>query len=139
MIIENALSRVFLGVHWIFDAFDFTQDSNGTAVPNLNNEQIGGVGLGLRIARDIFTFGSGLAPRMTPPNAAIPPIMTPNLNTPMPAVPKQPASVAGCVGPAMVQPAGARGAQDVYPPGSVEQGTGPTTSSGAWPSGISEK
>src|SRR5215216_5193998 len=26
MIIENALSRVLLGVHWIFDAFDFVED-----------------------------------------------------------------------------------------------------------------
>jgi hypothetical protein len=48
MIIENGTSRVFIGVHWVFDAFalkkkkpDFTQN-------------IGGVPLGLKIAEDIF-------------------------------------------------------------------------------------
>jgi len=141
MIIENAISRVFLGVHWIFDAFDFVEDANGKLVPNLNNEQIGGVGLGLRIARDIFSFGGGHAPRMTPSNAAVPPIITPNPNKPMPAVPKQPASVAGCVGSATtVQLPTAAGVQEVYPPGgSTQEETGQSTSAGAWPSGISEK
>lgn len=94
MIIENATSRVLLGVHWIFDAFDFT-NNNGTLVPNLTDEMIGGVGLGLRIARDVFAFGGGVAPKMTPAGVD-PPIPTPPPNSPMPTVPKQPGSVLGC-------------------------------------------
>lgn len=47
---ENGLSRVYLGVHWVFDAFD----DPGFAV------NIGGVPLGRSIAQDIFT--SGLKP-----------------------------------------------------------------------------
>ncbi len=106
MIIENATSRVLLGVHWIFDAFDFTEDKNGDLVPDLTNENIGGVGLGLRIARDIFAFGNGLAPKMTPNNAAVPPIITPAPNSPMPVRPRQPASIQGCANtfPAPAQP-----------------------------------
>jgi membrane-associated phospholipid phosphatase len=96
MILENAISRVLLGVHWIFDAFDFRKDNNGALVPDLANENIGGVGLGLRIARDVFAFGNGLAPKMTPNNAAVPPIITPVANSPMPTVAAQPASVGGC-------------------------------------------
>ncbi|HYI41576.1 MAG TPA: vanadium-dependent haloperoxidase [Allosphingosinicella sp.] len=65
MIIENATSRVLLGVHWIFDAFDFTANPSGDLVPNLGNENIGGVPLGLKIARDMFAFGNGVAPKMT--------------------------------------------------------------------------
>jgi hypothetical protein len=98
MIIENATSRVLLGVHWIFDAFDFAEDTNNNLVPDLTNENIGGVGLGLRIARDVHTAGGGLAPRMSPA-ALVPPIITPAPNSPMPARPTQPASVTGCVGP----------------------------------------
>ena len=52
MIVENGLSRVFLGVHWNFDAF--TYDANGD--PDLNRN-IGGVKLGMNIAQDIFTNG----------------------------------------------------------------------------------
>ncbi len=97
MIIENAESRIFLGVHWIFDAFDFIEDDEGNLVPDLNNENIGGVGLGLRIARDIFAHGSGIAPKMTlNTSAANPPITTPPPNSPMPTVPTQPASVGNC-------------------------------------------
>lgn len=111
MIIENAISRIFLGVHWIFDAFDFTEDDDGKLVPDLTDENIGGVGLGLRIARDIFAFGGGKAPKMTPNGAAVPPIITPPANSPMPSRPKQPASVAGCAGPlAFSAPAGAAAA-----------------------------
>lgn len=95
MIIENALSRVLLGVHWIFDAFDFTEE-DGVLVPNLTNENIGGVPLGLKIARNIFAFGNGVAPKMTPNNAAVPPIITPVAGSPMPARPRQPASVGNC-------------------------------------------
>lgn len=103
MIIENATSRVLLGVHWIFDAFDFTQAGGGALVPSLANEQIGGVGLGLRIARDIFAFGNGgQGPRMTPSNV-VPPIITPPGEQPggpvaLPTRPIQPASIQGCVG-----------------------------------------
>jgi len=95
MIIENAESRIFLGVHWIFDAFDFKED-DGKLIPDLSNEDIGGVPLGLRIARDIYASGGTLAPKMTPPGVAEPTITTPPAKSPMPAVPKQPASVEGC-------------------------------------------
>jgi len=108
MIIENATSRVFLGVHWIFDAFDFTEDVNGNLVPDLTNENIGGVPLGLRIARDIFAFGLGKAPKMTPVGTANPPITTPPPDSPMPALPKQPASVGGCAGAAQLTSSGAQ-------------------------------
>jgi len=52
MIKENGLSRVFLGVHWSFDAFD---DGDNTF-----SNPIGGVNLGLRIAENIWD--SGLTP-----------------------------------------------------------------------------
>jgi len=58
MIIENGLSRVYLGVHWVFDAFRV--DNNGA--PNLSN-CIGGVPLGLNIAEDIFQAGEGRGPK----------------------------------------------------------------------------
>lgn len=52
MIEENGRSRVYLGVHWVFDAF---------AVDNANNpdldQKIGGVRLGIDIAEDIFSTG----------------------------------------------------------------------------------
>jgi hypothetical protein len=53
MIEENARSRMFLGVHWVFDAFEVK--SNGD--PDLA-KYVGGVPLGLTIAKDIF--GSGM-------------------------------------------------------------------------------
>jgi membrane-associated phospholipid phosphatase len=145
MIIENAVSRVFLGVHWIFDAFDFVEDDDGRLTPDLTDENIGGVGLGLRIARDIFAFGNNRAPRMTPPGVAVPPIITPNPGSPMPAVPRQPATVAGCAGPATAptyQAATEGMVQDTYPPQSSEQdqdAPGQNSGQGAWPSGISPK
>ncbi|NJK67756.1 MAG: vanadium-dependent haloperoxidase [Microcoleus sp. CSU_2_2] len=49
MIVENGLSRVFLGVHWVFDAF--AVDSSDR--PDLSRN-IGGVPLGITIAEDIF-------------------------------------------------------------------------------------
>jgi hypothetical protein len=49
MIIENGLSRVYLGVHWSFDAFK--TDSTGNPVFDVG---VGGVDLGLKIAEDIF-------------------------------------------------------------------------------------
>ena len=51
MIIENGRSRVFLGVHWVFDAF---LDKNGD--PDLT-KNVGGVPLGLTIAENIFNTG----------------------------------------------------------------------------------
>lgn len=49
MIEENGRSRVYLGVHWIFDAF--AQKPNGKPDYSKN---IGGVPLGIKIAEDIF-------------------------------------------------------------------------------------
>jgi hypothetical protein len=52
MIVENGLSRVYLGVHWSFDAF--ATDKQGRLELDRN---IGGVRLGLDIAEDIFQRG----------------------------------------------------------------------------------
>jgi hypothetical protein len=57
MIEENGFSRVWLGVHWSFDAF--AVKANGTPDPSKN---VGGVPLGLKIAEDIFATGAGKAP-----------------------------------------------------------------------------
>jgi hypothetical protein len=53
MIEENGLSRVFLGVHWVFDAF-MRDPATGGMDPAQN---IGGVPLGLAIANDLATNG----------------------------------------------------------------------------------
>ncbi len=72
MIIENAESRIYLGVHWIFDAFAV---KNGK--PDLTRN-VGGVVLGLNIAENIFAAGGKKAPAMTPDTTATkPPIETP--------------------------------------------------------------
>lgn len=160
MIIENATSRVLLGVHWIFDAFDFTGGDNGPLSPSLNNERIGGVGLGLRIARDIFAHGNnGQGPRMTPSNVA-PPITTPPAGSPMPVRPAQPAEVGGCAGPAVASlqaqadtskssgKGAAKGSakKGAAKKGSAKKGAAKGSASEAagqeqeaWPSGISEQ
>jgi hypothetical protein len=52
MIIENGMSRIYLGVHWSYDAFAL--DVNGK--PNLS-VNIGGTPLGINIANDIFQTG----------------------------------------------------------------------------------
>jgi hypothetical protein len=56
MIIENGLSRAFLGVHWVFDAFAVDDSGN----PDLSRN-IGGVRLGLTIAEDIYNSGLNLS------------------------------------------------------------------------------
>ena len=58
MIVENGMSRVDLGVHWSFDAFALKDDGTGKMVPDLN-EEVGGVWLGIKIAKDIFNGGLG--------------------------------------------------------------------------------
>lgn len=62
MIEENGRSRVYLGVHWVFDAF--AVDNNGAMDLTQN---IGGVPLGLTIAENIFSTGmqkSSVLPRL---------------------------------------------------------------------------
>ena len=62
MIIENGMSRIFLGVHWSFDAFKIRPNDNINVARN-----IGGVPLRLKIAEDIFANGmkkSNVGPRM---------------------------------------------------------------------------
>lgn len=58
MIEENGRSRVFLGVHWVFDAF--ATKSNG-AIDLTQN--VGGVRLGLDIAESVFSAGGKKAPK----------------------------------------------------------------------------
>lgn len=57
MIEENGFSRVWLGVHWSYDAFAL----NANGKPDVTRN-FGGVPLGLKIAEDIFAAGSGKAP-----------------------------------------------------------------------------
>ncbi|MFN0053553.1 MAG: chloroperoxidase [Planctomycetales bacterium] len=57
MIVENGWSRIFLGVHWSFDAF--AVDSNGE--PDFSRN-VGGVPLGLNIAEDIYASGMVKSP-----------------------------------------------------------------------------
>lgn len=56
MIVENGLSRVYLGVHWVFDAF-MTDDGGNIDL----NQNVGGVPLGLTIAEDIYNNGLNLS------------------------------------------------------------------------------
>jgi hypothetical protein len=53
MIVQNGRSRVWLGVHWMFDAF--AVDNNGE--PDFT-QNIGGGRLGIEIAEDIFDKGT---------------------------------------------------------------------------------
>lgn len=52
MIEENGRSRVYLGVHWVFDAFAV----DNTGHPDFT-QNVGGVPLGLAIAEDIYSHG----------------------------------------------------------------------------------
>ena len=52
MIEENGLSRVYLGVHWVFDAFALGNND----IPDFG-QNVGGVPLGATIADDIFNTG----------------------------------------------------------------------------------
>jgi Vanadium chloroperoxidase N-terminal domain len=56
MIKENGLSRIWLGVHWSFDAFAVKADG---ITPDFT-KNIGGVPLGKNIANDIFNLGTGI-------------------------------------------------------------------------------
>jgi hypothetical protein len=55
MIIENGFSRVYLGVHWSFDAFAV----KATGAPDLS-KNIGGVPLGVNISTNIFGTGNSI-------------------------------------------------------------------------------
>lgn len=58
MIVENGESRVYLGVHWLFDAFVRKEEDNSLDL----GSNIGGVPLGLKIAKDIFETGMKKSP-----------------------------------------------------------------------------
>lgn len=80
MIIENGLSRVYLGVHWVFDAFAARNNGNPDFTQN-----VGGIPLGLNIAEDIFSQ-NGKAPQLS---TTTNPTVTP------PAI-TQPGTALGC-------------------------------------------
>lgn len=65
MIIENGRSRVFLGVHWVFDAFAVKGDGSPDITKKVNNLYVGGVPLGLQIAEDVWDHGGGKAPKLS--------------------------------------------------------------------------
>ena len=58
MIEENGRSRVYLGVHWVFDAFATKPNGSMDLAQN-----VGGVRLGLDIAENVFGAGSKKAPK----------------------------------------------------------------------------
>lgn len=68
MILENARSRILLGVHWVFDAFAVDEDGRPDLARTEEGRPIGGVPLGLKIADDIFD--SGLQPSPVGPRPA---------------------------------------------------------------------
>jgi hypothetical protein len=69
---DNAVSLVFLGVHWRFDGLDTTVKKPADILTDTSN--IGGVPLGRAIANDIFTNGmtrsSAARATITPVNLA---------------------------------------------------------------------
>lgn len=136
MIIENGLSRVFLGVHWVFDAFDFKLDGDELK-PDLDDEEIGGVGLGLRIARDIFQWGDGKGPRQAKEGAK-PPIETPAAG-PMPVAPTQPATEDNCADTKESDEEKGM-VQETFPQASSRRESSTQgTSQSAYPSGLSRR
>jgi vanadium chloroperoxidase len=66
MIEENGRSRVYLGVHWLFDAFAVKANGKPNYTKKVGGKYIGGVPLGLLTAEDIFNFGNGKAPQKSP-------------------------------------------------------------------------
>jgi vanadium chloroperoxidase len=67
MIEENGRSRVYLGVHWVFDAFAVKANDKLNLTQKVDGKFIGGVPLGLLVAEDIFKFGhNGKAPKKSP-------------------------------------------------------------------------
>lgn len=66
MIEENGLSRVYIGVHWIFDAFVVDDDgAPDLARKGADGNPYGGVPLGLQIAEDVFGHGGTRAPKLS--------------------------------------------------------------------------
>jgi Vanadium chloroperoxidase N-terminal domain len=61
MIIENGLSRVFLGVHWSFDAFGINDNGDMDL-----SKRMGGIPLGFDIAEDIFKAAGSSGPKRLP-------------------------------------------------------------------------
>jgi vanadium chloroperoxidase len=57
-ILENGLSRVFLGVHWSFDAFGISDNGELDL-----GKRMGGIPLGFDIAENIFKEAAGSGPR----------------------------------------------------------------------------
>ncbi|MGE3820977.1 MAG: hypothetical protein AB7I30_16315 [Isosphaeraceae bacterium] len=77
MIEENGRSRVYIGVHWVFDAFVVDDDGEpDLGRTDADGKPFGGVPLGLRIAEDIIGV-NGKAPAYSPvrPRPAPPPSM----------------------------------------------------------------
>ncbi len=80
MIIENGMSRVYLGVHWVFDSFAVKANGQPDFARN-----VGGIPLGLTIAEDIFKQNEKAPKRSTTTDpAVVPPVIT------------QPATASGC-------------------------------------------
>jgi hypothetical protein len=64
MIEENGRSRVYLGVHWVFDAFAVNDENTPDLYrTDAEGKFFGGVPLGLQIAEDIFQAGGGTGPK----------------------------------------------------------------------------
>jgi vanadium chloroperoxidase len=63
MIEENGRSRVYLGVHWVFDAFAVKANGKPNLTKKVGGKFVGGVPLGLLVAEDIFKFGDSKAPK----------------------------------------------------------------------------
>ncbi len=77
MIEENGRSRVYLGVHWVFDAFAVSEEDEIDLRRTVETKPVGGVPLGLVIAEDIFDrstqthWKSPVGPRPEPAAAPV--------------------------------------------------------------------